>query len=397
MSVLFWSLILLCLHGAIDVFGIAPDVLEDASLNPFELLMKYGYPGETHKVTTPDNYILTVHRIPRPGAIPVLLVHGLFDTSATWLMMGPDKGLGYMLYDAGYDVWMANCRGNTYAKEHKIYKVFEERFWDFTFHEMGIYDLPSTIDYALNNTGFSQLHYIGHSQGTLSFWIMGSERPDYMEKIILMQAMAPIAYFKNTWSPIILFLGTTRFTSILLNDLMGSSEFLPNERLTSMFNEQLCGAPITRTVCESWLFIMLGFDEKQLNQTMLPVIMGHAPAGASTKQIIHFGQIRSLGGMHQFDYGMLDNLRRYGSISPPKYNFKNVTAKVGLNYGQNDLMAAVKDVRLLRDELPNVIDDNLIDYRWWNHLDFIWAIDAKELLWNRMLDHMQTYDKDVKS
>ncbi|KAH8271818.1 hypothetical protein KR044_007040, partial [Drosophila immigrans] len=336
-----------------------------------QLLLKYGYPEEVHKVTTKDNYVLTVHRIPRRGAIPVLLVHGLFDTSATWLIMGPDKGLGYMLYDAGYDVWMANCRGNTYAKEHKIYSRFQEKFWDFSFHEMGIYDLPATIDYALNNTGFSQLHYIGHSQGTLSFWIMGSERPEYMKKIILMQAMAPIAFFQNSWSPVILFLGSTRLSTIMLYDMLGSSEFLPNLRFVSMFNAELCGAPVTRSVCSNWLFIMLGFDEKQMNETMLPVIMGHAPAGASTKQIVHFGQIRSLGGLHQFDYGLLDNLKYYQTVSPPKYNLNNVTARVALHYGRNDLMAAVKDVRILRDNLPNVVDDNLIDYPKWNHIDFI--------------------------
>lgn len=60
----------------------------------YSLIKKYGYPAENHSVTTDDGYILTVHRIARHGATPVLLVHGLLDSSATWVMMGPNKGLG---------------------------------------------------------------------------------------------------------------------------------------------------------------------------------------------------------------------------------------------------------------------------------------------------------------
>lgn len=49
---------------------------------------------ETHYVTTEDKYILRVHRIPKPGAPPVFLMHGLEDSSATWILMGPQKAPG---------------------------------------------------------------------------------------------------------------------------------------------------------------------------------------------------------------------------------------------------------------------------------------------------------------
>lgn len=58
------------------------------------MIKKYGYPSEIHNVTTDDGYILEIHRIAKPGAIPVLLTHGLLDSSATWVLMGPNKGLG---------------------------------------------------------------------------------------------------------------------------------------------------------------------------------------------------------------------------------------------------------------------------------------------------------------
>lgn len=87
-----------------------------------------------------------------------MTVWGLFDF------------LGYVLSDLGYDVWMGNARGNRYSKNHTSLNSDYVEFWDFTFHEMGKYDLPANIDYILANTGYDQLHYIGHSQVGIKFF-----------------------------------------------------------------------------------------------------------------------------------------------------------------------------------------------------------------------------------
>lgn len=66
-----------------------------------ELIAKYGYNAEVHYVTTEDGYILRLHRIagaptspPRQGKKVVFLLHGIMDSSAGWIMMGPKKALG---------------------------------------------------------------------------------------------------------------------------------------------------------------------------------------------------------------------------------------------------------------------------------------------------------------
>lgn len=73
---------------------------------------------------------------------------------------------GYILADAGYDVWLGNNRGNKYSRKHKILDPNKnaEKFWDFSWNEMGKYDLPAEIDYVLSNTGQDSLFYAGHSQ-----------------------------------------------------------------------------------------------------------------------------------------------------------------------------------------------------------------------------------------
>lgn len=120
--------------------------------------------------------------------------------------------VAYLLYDQGYDVWMGNARGNTYSRNHVKYNENQQQFWDFSFHELAVFDLPASIDYVLHETNHTSLHYIGHSQGTTSFFILGSERPEYMKKIFLMQALAPIVFFRHCKSPPVVFLGATELT-----------------------------------------------------------------------------------------------------------------------------------------------------------------------------------------
>lgn len=105
----------------------------------YKYLNKYNYTLEEHTVTTEDGYILKLHRITTgrngiyatEGKPPVLLVHGLGSSSMDYVNYGPGRSIGLMLADGGYDVWLANCRGNTWSRNHKNLDPTTREFYQF--------------------------------------------------------------------------------------------------------------------------------------------------------------------------------------------------------------------------------------------------------------------------
>lgn len=104
----------------------------------------------------------------------------------------------YNLADAGFDVWMGNAKGTRNSRYHVSLNPDDSteklEFFDFTFEQIATKDLPAMIDYALEYTGKSQLHYIGHSQGGTVFLVLNSMLPEYNEKIASAHLLAGVGY-----------------------------------------------------------------------------------------------------------------------------------------------------------------------------------------------------------
>lgn len=66
---------------------------------------------------------------------------------------------GFQFAAAGFDVWLANERGNRYGRRHVTLDSEKDadKFYAFTFIEHGTYDLAAQIDYITKHTNHSKV------------------------------------------------------------------------------------------------------------------------------------------------------------------------------------------------------------------------------------------------
>ncbi|XP_044019390.1 lipase 3-like [Aphidius gifuensis] len=325
-----------------------------------------GYKVEQHNITTTDGYLLKLFRIPDSPKLlnqtkkkpVVFLGNGMAATSDVWLIRGKNRSLAIQLADEGYDVWMANYRGTTYGRAHVKLSPDDRKFWDFSQHESGIYDFPNSIDYVLNVTNESSLTFIGHSLGTTTIFITLSELPQYNDKINLLIMLAPVSVWTHQ-SPLRK-LGPV-FSNILQNLLEpnGTIELIPQSSALPALFKRICFPNNIFDLCFLPFDLLLGKDHYQLDKKNFVAYNCHYPAGVSAKMMYHYFQSMESGKFRQWNFNNdFDNIKHYGQSEPPEYNLKNIKS-------------------------PMII--------YFNHIDFVTAIDVKKLVNDRIISRLNQF------
>uniref|UniRef100_A0A182QAY7 Lipase n=1 Tax=Anopheles farauti TaxID=69004 RepID=A0A182QAY7_9DIPT len=344
-------------------------------------IARYGYPVELHKVTTADGYILSLARIPgkSPDKKPLLILHGLLSCSIDWTVQGPERSLSFIAADEGYDVWLGNVRGNTFSKEHEKLSSKDREYWNFSFHEIGLYDLSAMVDYIRGNTSSDTIHYMGHSQGGAAFLVLTSMRPAYNAKFASVHLMAPAAYIHHATTPVVDYASRTdeleMFAKLTRSYEIGGRG--AGSSVDLVYAGYKTGLIPTNLVLINIWYLVGAHDS--INRTVLGEILANTPAGCSVYQLLHFAQIYRAKSFQMYDYGAAANIQRYGSRVPPEYPLHNVTAPIVLYYSQGDNFVPAQDVEELADQLPNVLQKHQIGSRKWNHIDFMYHVGAHRL------------------
>uniref|UniRef100_A0A673TLI4 Lipase A, lysosomal acid type n=1 Tax=Suricata suricatta TaxID=37032 RepID=A0A673TLI4_SURSU len=318
----------------------------ETNMNVSEIISHWGFPSEEHFVETEDGYILCLHRIPHgrknradKGPRPVVfLQHGLLADSSNWVTNLPNNSLGFILADAGFDVWLGNSRGNTWSRRHKTFSASQDEFWAF-------------------------------------------------RKIKIFFALAPVASVKFSTSPLTK-LG--EFPDFLVKHLFGVKQFLPQNMFLKWLSAHVCSHVILKELCGNAFFVLCGFNERNLNMSRLPVYITHSPAGTSVQNMLHWGQMVRSHKFQAFDWGSsAKNYFHYNQTSPPLYNVRNMPVPTAVWSGGRDTLADVNDVTMLLLQITDLRYSKRIPE--WEHLDFIWGLDAPWRLYDDMVTLMRKY------
>ncbi|XP_044745584.1 lipase 1-like [Coccinella septempunctata] len=268
-------------------------------------------------------------------------MHGLLGHSDQFLFNNHENGsLALYLANEGFDVWLGNTRGSISGERHVQLDRSSHSFWNFSNHEMGVYDLPALVDYILEKTGNKNLQYVGYSQGVRIFLIMASMRPEYQQKISLASVIGPSGFLENldSWwlKPLGLWTQPILRFCTYINIHVLPPELLNMGHTTVFF----CQNILTSELCFKIYKSMVG-DSGEITSDSLSLLAKytyHVP----TKQLSHYGQTIVSGHFRPWDYGPSGNVEAYGQETPPDYDIENVTVPLAVYYSLGDAFANYK-------------------------------------------------------
>ncbi|KAL0480564.1 lysosomal acid lipase [Acrasis kona] len=375
------------------------------SRNITELIQDQGYVVQQYEVTTTDGYILSIQRIPsgrkssnvykKPA---VLLQHGLVDCSNTWANNPYNESLAFILADQGYDVWLGNVRGNRYSDKHTKLDRKSQEYWKFSYDEMSLDDLPSTIEFILKETGHPQLEaYIGHSQGSVMGFACFSTNNcsttktyNIGEKVKTFFALAPAAFVGHVTAPLFQVLAKTHFDKVLV--WFGVKEFLPSTSIMRWILPNLCGGHIIKELCWSVVCALAGCDtmKDNVHHDRIPYYLDTLPAGTSMQNIAHWSQAVEFDLFKMYDYGSEKaNTEKYGFPTPPEYDVSKMKVDTVLYYGGKDTLADSDDVLFFIKKLPEKHLKEVKLLETYGHLDFVWSYKAVRDVYEHIIDYMR--------
>lgn len=292
---------------------------------------EYGYPLEQHNVTTSDGYILGLFRIPfglnqtfDPDR-PVVIWHPAYlDSADSVVIRGPEWSPAFYLANEGYDVWIANPRGNKYSQGHETLDRSQEQYWNFTFTS-AMNDSMAILDYVLEETDSETVGYVTHSlssTGMLSAMALNNDY--YRTKISIMFMLAPIATLQNTQSVVNQVLARIKVLLPLARQFgvysFGGTGYTSNPTVYA-----LCRA--IPAICELAELMSTEGRPEDDDQMAMVDYLSVFPSTSSFKIEEHQSQLCQSGTFQDFDYGTVRNLEIYGSEDPATFPMQNIAGK----------------------------------------------------------------------
>mmetsp|Transcript_10513 Transcript_10513/g.17619 ORF Transcript_10513/g.17619 Transcript_10513/m.17619 type:complete len:211 (-) Transcript_10513:359-991(-) len=174
-----------------------------------------------------------------------------------------------------------------------------KRYWDFSFHELGIFDQPALWKLVMEKTGADRISYICHSQGFAQMYVSMMAYPEFYKKHMrVLVGIAPVAHVRNCSSKLLrkaaVSQSAANFLKGLCPDVLGEpgafNDFLKHIHANSSFTQNFP----TQIIAENY--------PESVNPLAVINFGGVYPAGGSFKQIDHFRQLMVTGELKMYDY-----------------------------------------------------------------------------------------------
>ncbi len=119
--------------------------------------------NEVHTLITRDLWRLRLcrYRKGRTEGEPILFVHG-FNSNQNNFLCPDDHSMVDYFRERGYDCWTIDLRGT-----RSSVPPFEKSFADVSIDDYLLRDVPDAIQYIRRATGYTRVHWVGHSLGGL--------------------------------------------------------------------------------------------------------------------------------------------------------------------------------------------------------------------------------------
>ena len=346
-------------------------------------------------IVTEDRYIISVWALTskdesnRNGK-SIIIQHGLLDTGFTWLIL-EEKSITKLLCDEGYKVYLPNMRGNQFSKSHLDYdSSLNSDFWNFSFDEMAQYDLPAIVNLVKERDGVEKVDYMGHSQGTLIFFLAYMNNPDFMEKNI--DKFISVGTVPNVNNAEHFMLDLAIKSGI--DKLVPVKNFLTFPTELGQVLVPFCSGK-AKELCHTILKICFGglkntgrVDYDRLGKN----IFMHMPGGTSLQNMRHWIQAYAKKKMTKYDFdSIVENLIHYGTVTPPEYDLskmKGYKIKSMITLSDSDPFCNPLDTIEFLSNVEDQSNIELLRLVNYDHIDYLWADSSYEELYPQFLDFL---------
>ena len=350
---------------------------------------------EEATVTTDDRYVNSLWRLTsknqsnRNGK-SVILQHGLLDGAFSFLILAEDS-LPKKLCEEGYAVYLPYIRGTQFSRSHLDYdSSLNSKYWDFSFDHMAQYDVPANIKYVKNRDGVEKVYYIGHSQGTLTFFLAYMNNPEFMEQnVAKFVALGTVPNVNNAPHFLI-----KLFEKSKILNLIPVKNFLTFPKEVGQVFVPFCTSK-AKVLCNKILSLAFSgthetgrIDYERLGKN----IYLYEPGGTSLQNMKHWIQIYKAKRVQKYDYGnAIENLAHYGQITPPVYDLKKMkgySIPSIMTISDADPFANPQDTLDFIDNIENKNVVNFLSLTNYNHIDYFWADSAITEIFPKVLNFL---------